>query len=88
MESLVTRLGALTLGLLLVSVFLWGFWTLIFLVENVDKVKDGDIIALRNGRSEVVDEHIRLELDKFGKVSQEPVRSQNYEKLISEIFGN
>merc|ERR1719240_299847 len=39
--------------------------------ENVDKVKKDMIISLRNGRSEVVDEHIRLEVDKFGKVQEE-----------------
>jgi hypothetical protein len=30
------------------------------------------ILSIRNGRSEVVDEHIRLEVDKFGKVMEEP----------------
>merc|ERR1712050_801766 len=39
--------------------------------DNVDKVAKNMIISLRNGRSEVVDEHIRLEVDKFGKVTVE-----------------
>merc|ERR1712129_351622 len=39
--------------------------------ENVDKVKEGQVISIRNGRSEVVDEHIRLEVDKFGKIAEE-----------------
>merc|ERR1712007_114823 len=39
--------------------------------DNVDKVNQGMVISLRNGRSEVVDEHIRLEVDKFGKVQEE-----------------
>ena len=30
------------------------------------------MIALRNGKSNVVDEHIMLDLDRFGKVSLEP----------------
>ena len=40
--------------------------------DNVNKVKEGSIVSFRNGRSEVVDEHIRLEIDKFGKVTDEP----------------
>ena len=43
--------------------------------DNVDKVKEGSIVSFRNGRSEVVDEHIRLEIDKFGKVQDEPERT-------------
>merc|ERR1719337_191279 len=39
--------------------------------DNVDKVAKDMVISLRNGRSEVVDEHIRLEVDKLGKVQQE-----------------
>merc|ERR1712228_620918 len=39
--------------------------------ENVDKIENGMVISIRNGRSEVVDEHIRLEVDKFGKVQEE-----------------
>jgi hypothetical protein len=35
-------------------------------------VKADMILSIRNGRSEVVDEHIRLEVDKFGKVMEEP----------------
>merc|ERR1711988_1419147 len=40
--------------------------------DNIDKIKKDMVISLRNGRSEVVDEHIRLEVDKFGKVQEEP----------------
>merc|ERR1711862_829293 len=39
--------------------------------ENCDLVKESQCISIRNGRSEVVDEHIRLEVDKFGKISSE-----------------
>merc|ERR1711976_376881 len=39
--------------------------------DNVDKIEQNMIISIRNGRSEVVDEHIRLEVDKFGKVQEE-----------------
>ncbi len=38
---------------------------------NADFVTVGATIAIRNGRSEVVNEHIRLEVDKFGKISKE-----------------
>ena len=41
--------------------------------DNAHLVSKGSVIALRNGRSEVVQEHIRLELDKFGKVTLESV---------------
>ena len=43
--------------------------------ENVDKVKEGSICSFRNGRSEGVDEHIRLEVDKFGKIADEPEKT-------------
>merc|ERR1712093_205758 len=39
--------------------------------DNVDKVKEDMVIAIRNGRSEAVDEHIRLEVDKFGLITEE-----------------
>ena len=39
--------------------------------SNVDHVTQGAVVAIRNGRSEVVNEHIRLEVDKFGKISKE-----------------
>merc|ERR1712048_991886 len=50
--------------------------------DNVDKVQENMVISMRNGRSEVVDEHIRLEVDKFGKVQAEP--SVNIEKVKRE----
>ena len=40
--------------------------------ENANKVKEGETYAFRNGKSNVVQDHILLELDKFGKVSHEP----------------
>ena len=38
---------------------------------NIDQIIQGAVVAIRNGRSEVVNEHIRLEVDKFGKISRE-----------------
>ena len=37
----------------------------------VDQVTTGAVIAIRNGRSDVVSEHISLQVDKFGKVTRE-----------------
>merc|ERR1712183_18008 len=39
--------------------------------DNIDKIKKDMVISIRNGRSEVIDEHVRLEVDKFGKVQEE-----------------
>jgi hypothetical protein len=51
-------------------------------IDNAHLVSKGSVIALRNGRSEVVQEHIRLELDKFGKVTLEHVSLKMRELLI------
>jgi len=48
-----------------------------FVGENADRVKEGQTISIRNGRSEVVDEHIRLEVDKFGKIADEETKIEN-----------
>lgn len=45
-----------------------------FTGDNATKVAVDKVVAIRNGRSEVVEGFIRLELDKFGKISDEPVR--------------
>ena len=37
----------------------------------VEQITVGGVIAIRNGRSDVVDEHISLQVDKFGKVTKE-----------------
>lgn len=57
--------------------------------DNVDKVAKDMVISLRNGRSEVVDEHIRLEVDKFGKVQQESdveIKSVSVENISSYAY--
>ena len=49
-----------------------------FVGEHTKLIQVGNVIAIRNGRSSIVDEHIILELDKFGKVTLEPtVRIDN-----------
>eukprot|EP01017_Pseudomicrothorax_dubius_P010958 TRINITY_DN139_c0_g1_i3.p2 TRINITY_DN139_c0_g1~~TRINITY_DN139_c0_g1_i3.p2 ORF type:complete len:143 (-),score=49.48 TRINITY_DN139_c0_g1_i3:570-998(-) len=40
--------------------------------DFADLVKDGAVIAIRNGRSEVFKEHMRLEIDRWGKITAEP----------------
>ena len=47
------------------------FYSEIIKSENCDLVKESHFVSIRNGRSEVVDEHIRLEVDKFGKITAE-----------------
>lgn len=52
-----------------------------------DLMKPGNVVAIRNGRSEVVENKIRLEIDKFGKVSVEDastVSGTNEETNISD----
>ena len=56
--------------------------------SNVELVTTGATISIRNGRSEVVDEHIRLEVDKFGKIAKEDastVKSTNEKNDISSV---
>ena len=55
---------------------------------NVEFVTTGATISIRNGRCEVVDEHIRLEVDKFGKIAKEDssvVKGSNEKNDISSV---
>ena len=48
----------------------------------------GKIVAVRNGKSNVVDDHILLELDQFGRVTVEAsveIKDVNKEKNISSV---
>ena len=57
-----------------------------FVGDNATEVKQGCTIAIRNGKSNVVNEHIQLEVDRFGKVtieSDDKVNSVNTENNIS-----
>ena len=56
--------------------------------SNCELVSTGATISIRNGRSEVVDEHIRLEVDKFGKIAKEDasvVKSTSDKNDISSV---
>ena len=44
-----------------------------FNADQAGAVKAGAVIAIRNGKSSVVNEHIVLEVDRFGKLSAETV---------------
>jgi ssDNA-binding replication factor A large subunit len=44
-----------------------------FVGDWIDKLSEGRVIAIRNGRANVIKEYLRLEIDIFGKVSVEPV---------------
>ncbi len=45
--------------------------------DHTTHLKKGITIALRNGKSNVVEDHILLDLDRFGKVSLEPEAKVN-----------
>eukprot|EP01016_Furgasonia_blochmanni_P027967 TRINITY_DN293_c0_g1_i2.p3 TRINITY_DN293_c0_g1~~TRINITY_DN293_c0_g1_i2.p3 ORF type:complete len:141 (+),score=61.18 TRINITY_DN293_c0_g1_i2:107-529(+) len=55
--------------------------------KNAEFLAPGKIIAIRNGRVEVIRGNIRLEVDRWGKVTEETVSipSVNNEKNISSI---
>ena len=58
-----------------------------FIGNHTEQMKVGKVIAIRNGKSSVVDEHILLELDQFGRVTEEngvSFRSVNRDKNISD----
>ena len=46
---------------------------------------EGDVLAFRNGRSCVFDKHMRLEIDRWGKITKEDleIESVNQEKDLS-----
>ena len=74
--SLLTTPGVLISDLMQVS-----------LEEQAQNIKDGAVVAIRNGKSNVVNEHIMLEVDRFGKVtleSDDSVKSTNTSNNISQ----
>ena len=48
-------------------------------------MKEGATIAFRNGKSTVVDEHIVLEVDRFGKVTSEDAGKVESVKVDNNI---
>ena len=56
--------------------------------EHTTLIKEGEVVAVRNGLSNVISEHILLELDKFGRVTLENDHKMgeiNQEKNISKF---
>ena len=53
--------------------------------ENAKFMVKGNVLALRNGRSTVFQEHMRLEIDRWGKITNEEVEieSVNEENNLS-----
>ena len=41
--------------------------------EQVDQLKEGSVITVRNAHANVVGEHLRLEVDKWGKIESSSV---------------
>lgn len=48
-----------------------------FVGKWADLVEENKVFAIRNGKSDVIDEHIVLQLDNFGKLSEENVSIEN-----------
>lgn len=57
-----------------------------FTGAHANNISVGSVIAIRNGRSNLVDGHILLELDRFGRVSKgnaSLIKDVNLEQSIS-----
>jgi len=53
--------------------------------DNAQLIKEGNIIAIRNGKIRLVKGHISLEVDIFGRITQEKVEIKTVDaKNISE----
>ena len=58
-----------------------------FVGDNFEWIQVGKIVAVRNGLSSIIDEHIVIEADRFGRVSEESnvvIESANLENNISK----
>ena len=55
--------------------------------EQLDVIKEGAIITVRNAHANVVREHLRLEVDKWGKleISSEKVDKVNETNNLSDV---
>ena len=55
--------------------------------EQLDIIKEGTTITIRNGHANVVGEHLRLEVDKWGKIEQsnEKVKDVNLGNNLSDV---
>ena len=55
--------------------------------EQLDVVKEGQVITVRNSHANVVKEHLRIEIDRWAKVepSTQQVASVNTSKNLSDV---
>lgn len=55
--------------------------------EQVDLCKEGSVITVRNCHANVVNDHLRLEVDRWGKIepSTEKVDKVNTSNNLSEV---
>ena len=55
--------------------------------EQLDIVKEGEVITVRNAHANVVKEHLRLEVDRWAKVesSSEKIQGINTNNNASDI---
>ena len=55
--------------------------------EQVDKVKEGQVITVRNAHANVYQEHLRLEVDRWGKLepSTQRVDSVKTSNNLSDV---
>ena len=57
-----------------------------FTGHHVALIQPGKVVAIRNGKSNIINEHILLELDQFGRVTEEnqvQINELNTEKNVS-----
>ena len=55
--------------------------------EQLNLIKEGDVITVRNAHANVVGEHLRLEVDRWGKlqVSSEKIDKVNTSNNLSDV---
>ena len=55
--------------------------------EQVDLLKEGSVVTVRNCHANVQGEHLRLEVDRWGKIeaSKEKIDSVNTKNNLSDI---
>lgn len=55
--------------------------------EQLDVIKEGGVITVRNAHANVVNEHLRLEVDKWGKIepSTEKIEKVNQSNNLSDV---
>lgn len=65
----------------------YGCVKLIARDSQLDTIKEGSVITVRNAHANVVNEHLRLEVDRWGKIeaSKEKVDSVNTANNLSDV---